>query len=159
MDPAAEVRSVMEELAARAGKGRQVELVVGDLPPFQADPALIHQVFVNLLSNALKFTRQRQAARIEVGFIPAEKDGEVVPGLKSTGAYFIKDNGVGFDMRFAHKLFTAFQRLHRAEDYEGTGIGLAIVQRIISRHGGQVWAEAEVDQGATFSLRCRKDWG
>ena len=102
---------------------------------------------MNLLSNALKFTRRRQVARIEVGFIPAEEGGE---GIKSAGTYFIKDNGVGFDMRFAKKLFTAFQRLHRVEDYEGTGIGLAIVQRIIARHGGRVWAEAEVNRGATF---------
>jgi signal transduction histidine kinase len=151
IDPAAEVYSVMDELANERGS-RQVELVVGSLPPYQADPALIHQVFMNLLSNALKFTRRREVARIEVGFIPAEKDGEVVPSLKSTGTYFIKDNGVGFDMHFAKKLFTAFQRLHRVEDYEGTGIGLAIVQRIITRHGGRVWAEAEVNHGATFSF-------
>jgi PAS domain S-box-containing protein len=151
VDPAAEVRIVMEELADERG-GRQLELVVGSLPPFQADPALIHQVLMNLLSNALKFTRRREVARIEVGFIPAAGDGEGALGFKSAGVYFIKDNGVGFDMHFAKKLFTAFQRLHRVEDYEGTGIGLAIVQRIITRHGGRVWAEAEVNRGATFSF-------
>ncbi len=149
VDTEAEVRSVMEELANER-RGRQVDLVVGSLPPLQADPALIHQVFMNLLANALKFTRRRDEARIEVGFIPAEAQESPVSGLKGAGMYFVKDNGVGFDMHFAGKLFTAFQRLHRAEDYEGTGIGLAIVQRIIARHGGRVWAEAEVDQGATF---------
>ncbi|MBI3244814.1 MAG: PAS domain S-box protein [Chloroflexi bacterium] len=121
-------------------QGRQVEFVVGDLPPAQGDPPLLKQVVVNLLSNAIKFTRQREAARIEIG--SCREDGETV--------YFVKDNGVGFDMKYAHKLFGVFQRLHRAEDYEGTGVGLAIVQRIIQRHGGRVWAEAGLDEGATF---------
>lgn len=113
---------------------------VGDLPSFHGDPALIKQVWMNLLANALKYTRKRDTAVIEVGC--------------STGpngvVYFIKDNGVGFDMRYAYKLFGIFQRLHRAEDYEGTGIGLAIVQRVVHRHGGRVWAEAAPDLGVTF---------
>ena len=121
-------------------EGRNVKITVGDLPACQGDPGLLKQVFVNLLSNALKFTSKRAPSLIEIGC--HHKDGECV--------FFVRDNGVGFDMRYVHKLFGVFQRLHRAEDYEGTGIGLAIVQRIVHRHGGRVWAESEVDQGATF---------
>ncbi|HEV8715026.1 MAG TPA: PAS domain S-box protein, partial [Candidatus Binatia bacterium] len=120
--------------------GRRVEIVIGKLSPCQADPILLKQVLVNLLANALKFTRRRELAHIEIGC--QDTDGKCV--------YFVKDNGVGFDMRYSHKLFGVFERLHRAEEYEGTGVGLAIVQRILHRHGGRVWAEAAVDQGATF---------
>jgi len=133
------VCQVVEELETEIG-GRQVEFVVGDLPPCRADPLLLRQVFVNLVSNALKFTSEREIARIEIG--AQEIDGEQV--------YYVRDNGVGFDMRYADKLFGVFQRLHRS--YEGTGVGLAIVQRILRRHGGRIWAEATVDEGATFYL-------
>jgi light-regulated signal transduction histidine kinase (bacteriophytochrome) len=110
------------------------------MPPCEADPALLKQVYANLLSNALKFTRRRgDDATIDVGCETGERP-----------AYFVKDNGVGFDMRYADKLFGVFQRLHRAEDYEGTGVGLAIVERIVSRHGGRVWADAGPDRGACF---------
>jgi PAS domain S-box-containing protein len=123
--------------------GRQVEFAVGDLPVVEADPGLMRQVFANLLGNALKFTRRREVARIEVGIAPEHaRPGEVV--------FYVKDNGVGFDMAYVAKLFGVFQRLHRAEEYEGTGVGLALVQRIVHRHGGRVWVEAEVDKGATF---------
>ncbi len=122
------------------GTSHPAEVIIQPTPPCQADPALLKQVMVNLLSNAMKFTRKVEAARIEIGY--HEENGEVV--------YFVKDNGAGFDMRYANKLFGVFQRLHRTDEFEGTGVGLAIVQRIIHRHEGRVWAEAEVNQGATF---------
>jgi len=144
VDMRALVRQVFDGLE-REHEGRRVEFVVGELPPCEADPALARQVVVNLLSNALKYSRLRERARIEVGAI-----APVSLSLPGTAVYYVRDNGAGFDMRYANKLFGVFQRLHRAEDYEGTGVGLALVQRIIMRHGGQVWAEAVVDQGATF---------
>jgi signal transduction histidine kinase len=137
--PAEVVRGALDELAPER-EGREVQIVLGELAACQADPVLLRQVYVNLLSNALKFTRRREIARIEVGW--RMLDGEAT--------YFVKDNGAGFDMRYADKLFGVFQRLHRAEDYDGTGVGLAIVNRIVHRHGGRVWAEAAPDQGATF---------
>jgi PAS domain S-box-containing protein len=133
------VSHVIDELVTDRA-GRQVEFVVGDLPTCRADPLLLKQVFVNLISNALKFTRLRATARIEVG---SEEQGD-------QRVWFVRDNGVGFHMRHAGKLFGVFQRLHRKEDYEGTGVGLAIVQHIIQRHGGRIWAEAEPDGGAAF---------
>ena len=130
-------------------EGRQVELVMGSLPDCHGDPSLLKQVFLNLLSNALKYSRHSADARIEIGCLPQV----VVAGEPpATNVYFVRDNGVGFDMQFAGKLFGVFQRLHRAEEYEGTGVGLAIVQRIIARHGGRIWAESEPDKGATFYL-------
>lgn len=134
------VHQAIRDLAYEQG-GRRVDISVGDLADCRGDPALLKQVFVNLLANALKFTRDRDESRIEVG-CQQGPDGRVV--------YLVRDNGVGFDMRYTGKLFGVFQRLHRDDDYEGTGVGLAIVQRIVRRHGGRVWAEAQVDQGATF---------
>jgi len=133
------VRHVLEGLNSHQ-ENRQVELRIGDLPVCQGDPALLNQVWINLLSNALKYTRKRQPDVIEIG-CQLERDGDV---------YFVRDNGAGFDMRYAHKLFGVFQRLHRMEEFEGTGVGLAIVQRIIHRHGGRIWADAALDRGATF---------
>ena len=143
--PAEIVRQALEDLRGDS-EGRRLELTVGELPVCEADPLLLKQVFVNLLSNALKYTRTREIARIEVGAsTPGEwQAGEGVP------VYFVRDNGVGFDMRYVDKLFGVFQRLHRAQEYPGTGVGLATVQRIVHRHGGKVWAEAAVDEGATF---------
>jgi light-regulated signal transduction histidine kinase (bacteriophytochrome) len=125
---------------------RVVEINVDPLPDEIGDLNLLRQVLVNLLSNALKFTRGKDPAVINVSCIPGEKET----------VYVIRDNGVGFDMRYAQRLFGVFKRLHRTEEFEGTGVGLSIVQRIIQRHGGRVWAEAEVGQGATFSFALPK---
>ena len=121
---------------------RQIEWRVGKLPATRGDPALLKLVVQNLLSNAVKYTAGRTPATIEIGG-SAQGEGHT---------YFIRDNGVGFDMEYAHKLFGVFQRLHRAEEFEGTGIGLANARRIILRHGGRIWAEGVIDQGATFSF-------
>jgi hypothetical protein len=141
VEPAELVRRTYADVQAEYPE-RQVQLVVGDLPPCEADPALLAQVCHNLLSNALKFTRTREVASIEIG---ASWEGD-------SAIYFVRDNGVGFDMRYAAKLFTAFQRLHSEEEYEGSGVGLSIVRRIITRHGGRVWIEAAPDHGATVSF-------
>ena len=133
------VRQALDELGAETN-GRQVEFTFAEMPECQADPNLLKQVWINLLSNAIKYTSKREAARIEIGW-KKENDEQV---------FFVKDNGVGFDMQYVHKLFGIFQRLHRSEDYEGTGVGLAIIQRIVHRHGGRVWAEGQVDDGAAF---------
>ena len=140
--PASIVAAVLDDLRGEV-EGRPVELIVEDLPACRADPALLKQIYANLLANALKYTRGRDPATVRVGAV--EDDG--APGERT---YFVRDNGVGFDMAYAPKLFGVFQRLHRAEEYEGTGVGLAVVQRIVHRHGGRVWAEAEPDRGATF---------
>ena len=133
-------------------EGRSIEISIGELPDCHADPALLKQVFVNLIGNSLKYTRGRERAVIEIGCLPhpfvPSPDGREAGG--EDNIYFVKDSGVGFDMRYVDKLFGVFQRLHRAEEYEGTGVGLAIVQRIIHRHGGRIWAEAEVNKGAEF---------
>lgn len=139
VDPAELVNQALEDLWAERD-GRKVTIDIGELPECQGDPTLLKQVFINLLSNALKYTRRREVAEIKIA--ASLHAGQTL--------YYIKDNGVGFDMRYADKLFGVFHRLHKAEEYEGTGVGLAIVQRIIHRHGGQVWAEAEVERGATF---------
>jgi len=133
------VRAALEELGPESN-GKRIQFVNGDLPPAQGDPSLLKQVWMNLLSNAIKYSRHAEQARIEIGSL-AE------PGAK---VYFVRDNGAGFDMKYAGKLFGVFQRLHRADEFEGTGIGLAIVQRVVHRHGGRVWAEAQPDEGATF---------
>ena len=132
-------RQAFEDLANQHA-GREVQVRIEDMPTCQADPTLLSQVCINLVSNALKYTQRQETTIIEVGGYRQEGDS----------IYYIRDNGTGFDMRYADKLFGVFQRLHRAEDFEGTGVGLAIVGRVVGRHGGRVWAEAAPDQGATF---------
>ena len=146
---AAIVHSVFDEVVPSTGERERIEFVVGDLPSVLADPALIRQVWVNLLSNAVKFSRPRERAVIRV--TGAHEGGRVV--------FHVSDNGVGFDMKYADKLFGVFQRLHSSREFEGTGVGLALVQRIVRRHGGEAWAEGKVDGGATFSFALPEEAG
>ena len=134
------VRDIIRELAPDA-VGRNIDWCIGDLPGVNGDAAMLRIVLVNLISNAFKFTRPREKARIEIGSLPGQNTETVI---------FVRDNGVGFDMTYKDKLFGVFQRLHRADEFEGTGIGLANVRRLIARHGGRTWAESALDQGATF---------
>ncbi len=133
------VHDIVDELR-KEQSDRHVEVGVGNLPDCVGDPPLIRQALVNLLSNAFKYTRKKEKPTIEVNH--RQSEGKTV--------YFVRDNGAGFDMEYAGKLFGVFQRLHSSDQYEGTGVGLSIVQRIIQRHGGRIWAEAEVNKGATF---------
>ena len=133
------VREVLDEFSSER-EGRKVEVRLGFLPDCVGDPEFLKQVFMNLLANAFKFTRGRQQALIEVD----------CRGEQGEQVYFVRDNGAGFDMQYASRLFGVFQRLHPRSEFEGIGVGLSIVQRIIHRHGGRIWAEAEVDKGAIF---------
>jgi PAS domain S-box-containing protein len=138
-----DLRQIAERCIAElreAHPDRAIDVVVGDLPRWKCDPALMRQVFANLLSNAVKFTRNGRDPQVSVGTLTQNNETVV----------YVRDNGAGFDMRYAKKIFGVFERLHRAEDYEGTGVGLAIVKRIIERHAGRVWAESQPGQGATF---------
>jgi PAS domain S-box-containing protein len=143
------VQEALNEVRQETG-GRNVVWRVGPLPAWYGDRSMLRLALVNLISNAAKFTRTRSQAEIEIGCKDQKKDQVVV---------FVKDNGVGFDMKYVNKLFGVFQRLHPPEAFEGTGIGLATVQRIIHRHGGNVWAESMVDQGATFYFSLSKSHG
>jgi PAS domain S-box-containing protein len=133
------VNEVLDELQPQR-EGRQIEIKIGELPACHGDAGLLKQIWVNLISNAVKYTRGREPAIVEIGC--TRENGENV--------FFVRDNGAGFDMQYANKLFGVFQRLHSANEFEGTGVGLAIVQRIVHRHGGRIWAQAEVNRGATF---------
>ena len=130
-------------------EGRTVIFTVDDLPKTKGDRVLLTQVLTNLIGNAIKFTQDKNITKIEVGF-NTDKDDYI---------FFVKDNGAGFDMKYYDKLFGLFQRLHTQEEFSGTGVGLSIVQRIISRHGGRVWGEGKVGEGATiyFSLPKNQD--
>jgi light-regulated signal transduction histidine kinase (bacteriophytochrome) len=141
------VRDVVGDFQAHTA-GRNIAWNIHPLPAVSADGALLRLVLVNLISNAVKFTGTRTEAQIEIGFIPGEGDETV---------FFIRDNGAGFDARYADKLFGVFQRLHSQEQFEGTGIGLANVQRIVQRHGGRVWAKGAVDAGATFNFSIPRE--
>ena len=136
---------------------RDIEWSVGPLPRVVGDHGLLRQVWTNLLGNAVKFSRGKPTVRIEIGAM--DRDGESAHGAPIEDVFYVRDNGAGFDMQYAHKLFGVFQRLHSTAEFEGTGIGLANVQRIINRLGGRVWAEAELDNGATFyfALPRRKE--
>ena len=139
------VRQVFQQLREQEPE-RQIQLTVKDLPQVWGDPSLIKQIVLNLLGNAIKYSRTKKQAEIELG-------------CNTTGEEeicYIKDNGVGFDERYADKLFGVFERLHGGREYEGTGVGLAIVKRIIERHGGRIWAEGKVGDGATFYFALPK---
>lgn len=140
--PAGLAEDVLGDLRGESD-GRKVELTIGDLPDCEADSGMLRQVFANLLGNAFKYTRGREVAKIEVGWVENGDQPE-------DPVYYVRDNGAGFDMAYSNKLFGVFQRLHGSDEFEGTGVGLATVHRIIHRHGGRIWAEAEVDKGAAF---------
>jgi light-regulated signal transduction histidine kinase (bacteriophytochrome) len=137
--------SIFHELTTPESRVR-IDFLVGDLPPAVADPTLMRQVWMNLLSNSIKFSSKRERAVIRVS--AEQQPGECV--------YAVQDNGAGFDMQYVGKVFGVFQRLHSSKEFEGTGVGLALVQRVIHRHGGRVWAEGETDRGATFSFALQE---
>lgn len=140
IDPASIASEAFDALRAES-HGRVIHFTIQEMPACSADPGLLNQVYVNLLSNALKFTRKRAVAEIEVGFLKKE-DGKTV--------FYVKDNGIGFDMKYASKIFGVFQQIHEDPALEGTGVGLAIVERIIHRHGGEIWVESAPESGTTF---------
>jgi len=148
VDVEALVEEIRQKLVMEAGE-RRIEWTIGDLPSVVADPLMLRLAFENLMDNAVKYSRSRSPAHIEIGAF--RDNGEVV--------FFVRDNGVGFDMKYVNKLFGVFQRLHRVEEFEGTGIGLANVRRIIERHGGRSWAEGALDQGATFYVSLPENEG
>jgi light-regulated signal transduction histidine kinase (bacteriophytochrome) len=138
VDSGALVREVLGEVRGDS----KADVEIGELQTAQGDRALLKQVWVNLVSNALKYSSKREGARVEIG---SQVEGE-------ENIYWVRDNGAGFDMRYAAKLFGVFQRLHSNEEFVGTGVGLAIVQRVVTRHGGRVWAEGKPGEGACFSF-------
>lgn len=138
------VREVVSKVQMLYSTDRSIDVQIADLPACPGDQRLLRLVWMNLITNAFKFTQFKDAARIQIGACPVERELEII--------YFVKDDGVGFDMTYQHKLFGVFERLHSKEQFEGTGVGLAIVQRIIQRHGGRIWAEGAIDQGAVFYI-------
>ncbi|PKN96862.1 MAG: hypothetical protein CVU43_18515, partial [Chloroflexi bacterium HGW-Chloroflexi-5] len=144
VDSASIVKEVIESLQSEI-RDRNINITMVELPEVKADPSLLRQIFVNLISNSIKFSRDKIQPEIEVGF-----ETQIIEDGLIHAYFYVKDNGVGFDMKFYDKLFGVFQRLHRAEDYEGTGVGLAIVDRIVKKHGGNIWAESAIGEGTTF---------
>jgi two-component system sensor histidine kinase/response regulator len=132
------VENIMTEISHTAKVKAKIK--IRELPAAEADPGLLQQVWVNLISNAIKYSGKKEMPEIEIGFTHTDRDP----------VYFIKDNGSGFDMKYADKLFGVFQRLHNPNEFEGTGVGLAIVHRIITKHGGRIWADAKKNEGAAF---------
>ena len=145
VDMTALAKSVFESMAALE-RDRELQLALRPLPVIQVELAMLRHVWVNLLSNAIKFTIGREVTQIEIG--AETTDAEQI--------YYVKDHGAGFDMRFVGKLFGVFQRLHTDQEFPGTGVGLAIVQRVIARHGGRVWAEGKINEGATIYFAIPK---
>jgi light-regulated signal transduction histidine kinase (bacteriophytochrome) len=137
--------SVFGELTTPENRDR-IDFQIAPLPPATGDPILLRQVWTNLISNAIKFSSKRERPKIEIGCRSSPEED----------VFFVRDNGAGFDMQYADKLFGVFQRLHSAAEFEGTGVGLAIVQRVVRRHDGRVWAEAEAEKGATFYFSLPK---
>jgi light-regulated signal transduction histidine kinase (bacteriophytochrome) len=138
------VKNVLEEI--NTSTSYHAAIKINSLPAADADYALLHQVWINLISNAIKYSSKKEKPEVIIG--STETENEIV--------FFVKDNGAGFNMKYAEKLFGIFQRLHKPTEFEGTGIGLAIVQRIITKHGGRIWAEAEINKGATFYFTLPK---
>jgi light-regulated signal transduction histidine kinase (bacteriophytochrome) len=139
------VRDICFELQNQQN-GKPIECNIGDILPAAADNTTIRQVWINLISNAIKYSGLKEKILIEIG--SEYSNDEIV--------YHVRDNGAGFDMRYAKKLFNVFQRLHSSEEFEGTGIGLAIIKRVINKHGGRVWAESKINEGATFYFTLPK---
>ncbi len=142
-----DMAGLAREVAAELGSASSAAIEIGELPRATADRALMRQVWANLVGNALKYSGKRADPRIEVG---GREEG-------AESLYWVRDNGVGFDMRYADKLFGVFQRMHSQDEFEGTGVGLATVQRIIRRHGGRIWAESKLGQGTTFYFSLPRD--
>jgi two-component system sensor histidine kinase/response regulator len=134
------VSEVIEAMRVINQDKNKAQIKLNDLKAANCDPSLIRQVWVNLISNSIKYSSKKEKPLVEIGSTEAE--GRTI--------YYVRDNGVGFDMRYYSKLFGVFQRLHKLSEFEGTGVGLALVHRIVTKHGGQVWAEAVIDEGATF---------
>ncbi|HNY89815.1 MAG TPA: ATP-binding protein, partial [Methanoregulaceae archaeon] len=143
VQPSVMVREILREIRKDPAFAK-VEFNVGELPPCQADPGLLKQVYANLIGNAVKYSQKRAAPLVEIGSLT--RDGQLL--------YFVRDNGIGFDMKYSEKIFGVFERLQTSDEYEGTGIGLSIVHRIVEMHGGRIWVESEVDKGTTFYFSC-----
>ena len=149
VDPVSMVKSIIESIQPEL-VNRKVKFIIGELPECDADPAFLKQVFVNLISNGVKFSKKRDESIVEIGFAQSDQGISQQNISPQPVTYFVRDNGIGFDMKYYDKLFGVFQRLHTDNSYEGTGVGLAIVSRIVTKHGGRIWAESSLDNGSTF---------